>query len=79
MIYGSAVLSPAARRAFKAIDHIADAARSCVADRLAYPATTEDGKPRRDLLQQLLGIIDTKGEKVDFGIQEVEYEAYVAL
>jgi cytochrome P450 len=62
----------------KAIDHIAAAARSCVAERRAK-ADQDDSSARRDLLQQLLGIVQEKGEKVDFGIGEVEYEAYVAL
>ena len=34
---------------------------------------------RQDLRQQLIGIMQDKGGKVDFGIPEIEYEAYVTL
>lgn len=76
-ILGSAIVSPTALRALKALDHIAAAARSCVAKRVrSNEAATA---VRRDLLEQLLEIARTKGEKVDFGVPEIEYEAYVAL
>ena len=77
-IFTSALFNPVARKALKALDHIAAAARSCVAERRAK-AISEAGAGRRDLLHQLLGIVQEKGQKVDFGIPEMEYEAYVAL
>lgn len=78
IILTSAILNPAARRALKAIDHIAAAARICVAKR-REKTVGDDSSARHDLLHQLLGIVREKGEKVDFGVPEVEYEAYVAL
>ena len=77
-LFASAIFSPSVRRALKALDHIAAAARGCVAER---QESTAAGKTsiRRDLLHQLLEIAQTKGEKVDFGVHEVEYEAYVGL
>lgn len=73
------MISSSVRRGLKAIDHIAAAARSCVAKRRKEnPEGKVEGR-RTDLLHHLLDIVDVKGEKVDFGIGEVEYEAYVAL
>ena len=78
LILASAVFSSSARQALRALDHIAAAARGCVAKRRASTAGGETST-RRDLLHQLLEITETKGEKVDFGVHEVEYEAYVGL
>ena len=64
-------------RALKALDHIAAAARSCVGARVRSDGGEKT--TRRDLLQQLLETTRTKGEKVNFGVPEVEYEAYVGL
>lgn len=76
------LLVPGLRKSIKALDHIDVAARSCVATRFEgqYSATGKiDSAPRRDLLQQLLEIRETKGEKVDFTLGDVESEAYVGL
>lgn len=78
LVLTSAILSPAARRALKAVDRVAVAARSCVAGRRAK-TVGDDGSTPHDLLHQLLGIVQDKGEKVDFGVGEVEYEVYTAL
>lgn len=81
-IMASSLLIPGVRKGLKAIDHIAAAAKSCVATRVQAESGTagdEETGPRRDILQQLLEIQQTKGEKVDFGIGEVELEAYVGL
>ncbi|KAK5044698.1 hypothetical protein LTR84_010590 [Exophiala bonariae] len=77
LILVSSIISPAIRKAMKAIDHIATAARSCVATRSMQLAAGES--VRRDLLSQLFDISHTKGEKVDFGLGEITYEAYVGL
>lgn len=74
----SAIFSSGTRKALKAIDHIEKAARTCVAKRLEATSGVQVNS-RRDLLHQLLQITETKGEKVDFGVHEVEYEAYVGL
>ncbi|GAB7353809.1 hypothetical protein MBLNU459_g4187t1 [Dothideomycetes sp. NU459] len=83
LILASSLLLPTVRKGLKAIDHIAAAAKACVARRVEEQscagAGADGGVPRRDLLQQLLEIQQSKGEKVDFGRGEVEQEAYVAL
>ncbi|KIW22183.1 uncharacterized protein PV07_12094 [Cladophialophora immunda] len=78
LILASSVFSSNVRKALKAIDHIAAAARQCVAKRLEGISS---GNPslRRDILHQLLEISQNKAKEVDFGVHEVEYEAYVAL
>lgn len=76
-ILGSSMISSRTRKAMKAIDHIAAAARSSVAGRRSESVKLEE--QRQDLLHHLLQIVEDKGEKVDFGLGEVEYEAYVAL
>lgn len=73
-----AAFSSSIRKALQAIDHIAAAARACVAKRIES-ANAKDMSSRLDILHQLLEIIQTKGEKVDFGVHEIEYEAYVGL
>lgn len=77
----SAVAFGSVRRALKAIDHVTRAATSCVSKRQEELKSAAEGgePPRRDLLQQLFGIMHEKGEKVDFGVPELQYEAYVAL
>jgi hypothetical protein len=77
-ILGSAIISSEARWALKAFDHIGNAARKCVAERMKTAADPQNHS-RRDLMHQLLGIVHSKGEKLDFGVHEVEYEAYVGL
>jgi len=79
LLLGSSMLSSGVRKGLKAIDHIAAAARSCVATRLSVDSKDESQANRTDLLQHLLKIAKNKGEAVDFGKGEVEYEAYVAM
>jgi hypothetical protein len=79
LILGSSMFSSAVRRGLKAIDHIAAAARGCVAARSSIEAQSESLANRTDLLHHLLEIARNKGEAVDFGKGEVEYEAYVAM
>lgn len=75
-ILASSLFSSTVRKGLKAIDHIAQAARDCVAARLKK---IDNSLIEEDLLQQLLTVVSEKGEKVDFGISQVQHEAYVAL
>lgn len=68
-----ALLIPGGLTGLNAINNIAAAARSCVARRLDKP--TE----RTDILAQLYNIYLEKGAKVDFGLGDIEQEAYIAL
>lgn len=79
LILGSSMFSSAVRKGLKAVDHIAAAARGCVATRLSANAKDQSQSSRTDLLHHLLEIAKNKGEAVDFGKGEVEYEAYVAM
>jgi hypothetical protein len=79
IILGSSLFSSAARGGLKGIDHIAASARGCVATRLSANASGKSKTGRTDLLHHLLEIARNKGEAVDFGKGEVEYEAYVAM
>ena len=78
LILMSSILNPVVRKALKAVDHVADAARNCVAARVNEDIEQAKGA-RRDLMQQFLEIKREKGEKVDFGNGEVEAEVYTAL
>lgn len=77
IILASALVLPAARKAFGCLDHIANAAKSCVARRREELATGKEN--RRDLLDQLFAIHHEKGETDDFQIRDIEQEAYVAM
>ncbi|KAH0841174.1 hypothetical protein AYO21_06936 [Fonsecaea monophora] len=77
-ILGTSLLSPTVRKALKAIDHIAQAARDCVNRRLQALSTGSEDV-RTDLLQQLFDISQEKGEKYDFKVGEIQYESYVAI
>ena len=79
IILGSSLFSSAARRGLKAVDHIAAAARGCVAERLSADISGNSKTGRTDLLHHLLEISKNKGGALDFGKGEVEYEAYVAM
>lgn len=73
----SALVVPGALKALKAVDNIGTAARTCVAKRFAKGSETTEH--RTDILDQLYSIHLEKGEKVDFGLGEIEQESYVAL
>jgi hypothetical protein len=79
IILGSSLFSSAARKGLKAVDHIAAAARGCVAERLSENDSGKSKTGRIDLLHHLLEIVENKGEALDFGKGEVEYEANVAM
>lgn len=78
LILISAIFSAGVRKALKAIDHIAAAAKNCVTERVEI-ASSGKPHPQHDLLHQLLEIANKKGAQVDFGIPEVQKEAYVGL
>jgi cytochrome P450 len=68
-IMGSGIFVPAALRAIKALGNIRNAALGAVSNR---KKEVEDGiADRYDLLQQMLDIAREKGEKADYGENEV--------
>lgn len=77
----AAVVDASVRKALKALAHVVNIAKTCVADRQTLLSESEKGQEvlRNDMLSQLFEIMREKGEKVDFGMQQVEYEAYVSL
>lgn len=77
LILASALVVPGSLKALKAIDNIGTAARKCVAKR--FETVSKTGENRTDILEQLYSIHVEKGEKVEFGLGEIEQEAYVAL
>lgn len=78
ILFAMSALSPKIRKALSAIEHIAQAARDCVSSR-SNALSIGNIDLRKDLLAQLFHISKEKGEKIDFGIGEIQYEAYVAL
>lgn len=77
LILASAFVVPGSLSALKALDTIATASRSCVAKRFGDGSKTSEH--RTDILEQLYSIHRERGEKVEFGLGEIEQEAYVAL
>jgi len=77
LILASALVVPGSLSALKALETIATASKNCVAKRFGKGAKSEEH--RTDILDQLYSIHVEKGEKVDFGLGEIEQEAYVAL
>jgi hypothetical protein len=73
LLLSSSMLSGSTRAAMKSFEGVEIAARTCVAKRRAA------APDRQDLMGHLLNIMHTKGEKVDFGVGEVEQEANTAL
>ena len=76
-ILGCAIFVPSLRRALAASNRIISAARACVARRSQSLAAGNE--TRRDLLQQLFEVYRDRGEKLDYGIHDIEQEAWVAL
>lgn len=77
LILLSALVVPGSLKALKALDNIGTASRACVAKRFANSSETTEN--RADILNQLYSIHLEKGEKVEFGLGEIEQESYVAL
>ncbi|KAF2023029.1 cytochrome P450 [Setomelanomma holmii] len=77
LIMSSAIVSPTALRAVKALEGIRQAALAAGGKR---KRDIEDGVAHRnDMLQQLFDIVREKGEKVNFSSDEATLEAYVAM
>lgn len=74
-----AFFHPMVRKGLKCMNHMTDAARECVGKRVNDEGQIIEEAERRDMLQQLLDIVYTKGEKVDFRVGEVQLEAWGAL
>ena len=78
LIMGLFTLSSTARKGLKGMNHIIETARASVDKRAS--AVAEPGKgERKDLLHNLLNIVSSKGDKLDFGIEDVKNEAFAAL
>ena len=77
LILASSLVVPGTMRALKSLDVITKSARSTVAKRFRNGAKAEE--QRSDIAEQLYTIHTEKGEKVDFGLGDIEQEAYVAL
>lgn len=68
---------PGVRKALNALKDIDHAAETCVSKRLR---SLEDGEERRkDIVASLFEIQQEKGAKVDFEIEDIRLEAYIAL
>lgn len=78
-ILTSALVIPGGLKALKAVENIGTSARECVAKRLKKSPRSETREKRDDIAQQLLDIQAEKGAKVDFGMGDIEQEAFVAL
>ncbi|KAK6369088.1 hypothetical protein LTR64_007248 [Lithohypha guttulata] len=78
-IFMSSALSSTVRKALKSFDVITNAAKECVARRVDNEAKVVEEAKRNDIMQQLLDIVHEKGDKVDFKIGEVQFEAFAAL
>jgi hypothetical protein len=78
LIMSSFMLSSTARKGLKGMNHIIETARTSVDDRVS--AIKADGKQeRKDLLHNLLAIVNSKGDNLDFGVEDVKNEAFAAL
>ncbi|KAI0123923.1 cytochrome P450 [Xylariales sp. AK1849] len=78
LILGLFTLSSTARRGLKGMNHIIETARTSVSNRVS--AVAAPGKrEREDLLHNLLTIVHSKGDELDFGIEDVKNEAFAAL
>ena len=78
-IFKLSALNPSVRSGMAAFGRIASLAKECVLQRSAQIQNADEEAPRRDLLQQLFDTARQKGEKVDFGINEIQTEVYVAV
>jgi hypothetical protein len=78
LIMGSFRLSATARKGLKGMNHIIDTARTSVDNRVSAVGAPE-GPERKDILHSLLSIVYSKGEKLDFGVEDVKNEAFAAL
>lgn len=78
LLLGATFLHPAVRRRAKALKHMTLTAKACVKQR-RLELENDEGTPRQDFLQQLFDTARDKGEKLDFGIEEIHQESYLAM
>ncbi|KAJ5165071.1 cytochrome P450 [Penicillium coprophilum] len=78
LIMGLFTLSSTARKGLRGMNRIIETARTSVDNRVSAVAS-HGQQERKDLLHNLLTIVDLKGEKSDFGIEDVKNEAFAAL
>lgn len=79
LILGTSTIIPSTRKALDALETICVSSRECVAKRLEQQKSTSTASERTDIMQQMFDIYQEKGSKVQFGIGEIEQEAYTAL
>ncbi|KAH7161064.1 cytochrome P450 [Dactylonectria macrodidyma] len=72
------VMMPGVYKALGSLKDIEAAAESCVSERQRL-VESSDASEKKDILSSLFDIVRDKGEKVDFGMTEVQVEVYVAL
>lgn len=78
LIMGLFTLSSTARKGLKGMNHIIETARISVDNRASGKMAPEK-QERRDLLHNLLAIVHSKGQELQFGIEDVKNEAFAAL
>jgi hypothetical protein len=76
-LMGGAVL-PHIRKAMTSVKTIEVAAKDAVGERFTLIKNGDAGG-KEDILNSLFEVMETKGEKVDFGLTEITVEIYVAL
>lgn len=80
LLLASSSFVPAAREAMKAFEEIGVSTRGCVAKRFELGNKIEsEAHKRTDIMQQLYDIHLKKGSEVQFGMGEIEQEAYSAF
>lgn len=80
-IFMSAIISSTIRSALKSMDHVTNTAKACVNERQRDLEHVKEGAemPRQDILQQLFDIVEVKGAELDFGVPEVQCDAWIAV
>lgn len=78
LIMGLFMLSSSARKGLKGMNRIIETARTSVDERVSAAASSGT-RDRKDLLHNLLAIVRSKGDEVDFGVEDVKNEAFAAL
>lgn len=78
LIMGLFTLSSTARKGLKGMNHIIKTARMSV-DSVVSAVAAPEKRERKDLLHDLLTIVYSKGNELDFGIEDVKNEAFAAL
>ncbi len=69
---------PRILKALMSLKNVETAAKDAVAERSALMKKGE-AEGKEDILNSLFEVMETKGEKVDFGLTEIIVEVYVAL